>query len=106
MIMEIVEFDRPDGFTDADLLEDARSTVAHWQANPALIRKHFVTDGPKVMGVYVWPDRAAAEAAHDEAWVERFTARTGVAPGIRYYDMFMLIDNEAGNVQEFALSGA
>ena len=101
MIMEIVEFDRPDGFSDADLLDDARSTVDHWRANPDLIRKHFVTNGPTVMGVYVWPNRAVAEAAHDAAWVERFTARTGVSPEIRYFDMFMLIDNQAGTVEEF-----
>lgn len=106
MIMEIVEFDRPAGFSDADLLEDARSTVAHWQANTDLVRKHFVTDGPTVMGVYIWPDRAAAEAAHDAGWVERFKARTGEAPRIRYFDMFMVIDNAEGNVREFPLGQA
>lgn len=100
--MEIVEFDRPDGFTDADLLEDARSTVAHWQANPDLIRKHFVTDGPTVMGVYIWPNRTVAEAAHDADWVKRFVARTGTVPSIRYFDMFMLIDKEAGKVLEYS----
>ncbi|MCE8008433.1 hypothetical protein [Aestuariivita sp.] len=102
MIMELVEFDRPNGFTDADLLDDARGTVDHWRANPDLIRKHFITDGPTVMGVYVWPSRAAAEVAHDAAWVARFRERTGVEPRIRYFDMFMVIDNVAGEVTEYA----
>ena len=102
MIMEIVEFDRPDGFTAEDLLEDARSTVAQWQANPNLVRKHFVTNGPTVMGVYIWPDRASAEAAHDAEWIDRFKHRTGKLPRIQYFDMFMLIDNETGTVSEFA----
>ena len=53
MIMEFVTFDLPEDFTDDDLMEDARSTVDHWQANPDLIRKHFVKgeDGT-VMGLY------------------------------------------------------
>ena len=101
MIVEIVSFDRPEGFSDADLLEDARSTVAHWQAKPDLIRKQFVTDGPRVKGIYLWPDRAAAERGHDAAWVERFKARTGVAPRIEIFEMFMMIDNEAGKVTEY-----
>jgi hypothetical protein len=103
MIMEFVRFERPEGFTDADLLEDARSTVDHWRANPSLIRKHFITDGPRVMGVYIWPDRAAAEAAHDATWQAAFKARTGVTPSIERFEMFMEIDNAAGEVREFSI---
>ncbi|MEX0340017.1 MAG: hypothetical protein AB3N11_13375 [Arenibacterium sp.] len=103
MILEIVRFDRPEGFSDADLLADAQSTVAHWQANQDLIRKHFVTNGDEVMGVYIWPNRAASEAAHDAAWQEMFKARTGVTPNIERYDMFMEIDNVLGEVREFAV---
>ncbi len=101
MIVEMVMFDRPAGFTDTDLLEDARGTVAHWQANPDLIRKQFLKSGGEVIGLYLWPDRAAAERAHDAAWVERFRARTGVEPAFRYYEMFMEIDNAAGEVREW-----
>ena len=101
MIVEIVSFDRPAGFSDADLLEDARSTVAQWRADPELIRKQFVTDGPRVKGIYLWPNRAAAERAHDAAWVERFKARTGETPRIERFDMFMMIDNVAGEVVEY-----
>ena len=76
MIIEFVTFDCPAGFTQADILADARSTVAMWQANEKLIRKHFVTreDG-KIMGVYLWPDRAAAEARRGDR------ARPGPGPG-------------------------
>lgn len=102
MILEMVLFDRPEGCSDADLLEDARSVADHWRANPDLLRKHFVkNDAGKVAGVYIWPDRAAAERAHDAAWVARFRERTGVEPEISYFDLFMLIDNEAGTVTEY-----
>lgn len=100
MIIELVTFDRPEGFSESDLLEDARSTVAQWQANPDLMRKFFASQGDQVAGIYLWPTREAAEAAHDAAWVERFTARTGRVPQFAYWDVFMVIDNETGQVTE------
>jgi hypothetical protein len=104
MIVEIVSFDIPPGFSDDDLVADARSVAQHWQENPDLIRKHFVksADG-KVAGIYVWPDKQAALKAHDPAWIARFRSRTGTEPSFAYFDMFMLIDNEAGTVSEFPL---
>jgi hypothetical protein len=99
MIIELVSFDRPEGFSDADLLEDAKGTISHWQADPDLIRKVFATRGDEVFGVYFWPDRAMAERAHDAAWVARFEARTGRVPRFSYLDVFMVIDNENGVVQ-------
>ena len=103
MIMEIVTFDRPEGFSDADLLEDARSTIPRWKGYKGLIRKHFVTDGPNVMGVYIWESRADAARGHDAAWVEAFTARTGATPTLHIYDMFMEIDNAGDAVREFPI---
>ena len=104
MILEMVSFERPEGFSDADLMADARSTVARWRADPDLIRKHFARgeDGT-IAGVYLWPDRAAAERAHDADWVDRFRARTGRTPRFAYFDIFMLIDNAADSVEEFPL---
>lgn len=104
MIVEIVSFDMPPGLDNDGVIADARSVVAHWQSNPDLIRKHFVksADG-KIAGIYVWPNEAAGRKAHDAAWLERFQERTGTKPTITYYDMFMLIDNEAGTVSEFPL---
>lgn len=102
MIVEIVSFDMPPGFTRDDLIEDARGTVAHWQANPDLIAKHFTTaDDGSVAGIYLWPDREAASRAHGPDWIARFRARTGTEPRFAYFDVFMRIDNTAGTVQEF-----
>ncbi|WP_050930420.1 hypothetical protein [Aestuariivita boseongensis] len=103
MFIEIVEFDRPEGFSDDDLLEDGRSTIPRWKGFKGLIRKHFVTDGPKVLGVYVWETRDAAEEGHNAAWIEAFTKRTGVPPKLRLYNMFMEIDNAAGEVREYPM---
>jgi hypothetical protein len=104
MIVEIVSFEMPRGFSNDDLLADARSTTEKWRSNPDLIRKHFVkgSDG-KVAGIYVWPNKEAALTAHDSTWIANFRTRTGTEPNFAYWDMFMLIDNEAGTVSEFPL---
>jgi hypothetical protein len=104
MIIEIVSFRLPEGTTQEDVLADARAVVAQWQSDPDLIRKHFARaeDGSHA-GIYVWPSREAAQRAHDADWIARFQARTGTVPSFSYFDVFMLIDNEAGTVREFPI---
>ena len=103
MILELVEFNSPKGWTRAQVAEEARSVIPHWQANKELLRKHFLLElnGKTSAGVYVWPSLEAAQRAHDEAWKQSIIKRTGAAPTIRYFDLFLLIDNEHGEVSEF-----
>ena len=56
-------------------------------------------------GVYVWPSIEAAQKAHDEDWRAAVRKRTGGEPTIRYFDLFLLIDNAQGVVTEFAADG-
>jgi hypothetical protein len=104
MILEFVEFDSPKGWSRQQVAEEARNVIAHWQANPDLLRKHFLLElnGKTGGGVYIWPSVEAAQRAHDEAWRQSIIKRTGAAPRIRYFDLFLLIDNEHGKVSEFA----
>ncbi|MBX6329892.1 MAG: hypothetical protein IRY89_15100 [Pseudolabrys sp.] len=103
MILELVEFNTPHGWSRKQVVEEARTVVSKWQANKELKRKHFLLalDGKTGGGVYIWPSVAAAQRAHDEAWRQSVIKRTGAAPIIRYFDLFLLIDNEAGTVVEF-----
>ena len=103
MIVEFVEFRHKPGMTREQILEDARATVPKWTGNAELIRKHYVT-GENDMGgaFYIWPSREAAERAHNAEWRAAVEKRTGAPPVIRYFDLFMLIDNSAGSVTEFA----
>jgi hypothetical protein len=107
MILELVTFKAP---ADADwdaILADARATIPRWRANPALVRKHYLLsdDGHECAGLYIWPTREAAEAAHDAAWRAAVEKRTGSAPAIRYFALQMLLDNEAGTVTEWSKTG-
>jgi len=107
MILELVEFNTPKGWSREQVVEDARHVIDKWRSNPELLRKHFLlsTDGKTCGGVYVWPSIEAAQKAHDEAWRQSIIKRTGAAPTIRYFDLFLLIDNEQGKVTEFAADG-
>ena len=49
----------------------------------------------------VRPSIEAAERAHGDEWREGVKKRTGGYPTIRYFDLFLLIDNENGKVTEF-----
>ena len=103
MILELVEFNSPKGWGRQQVAEEARNVIPHWQANKQLLRKHFLLelDGKTGGGIYLWPTLQDAQKAHDEAWRQSIIKRTGSAPTIRYFDLFLLIDNEKGTVTEF-----
>jgi hypothetical protein len=103
MILELVEFNSPKGWSRQQVAEEARNVIPHWQANKELLRKHFLLElnGKTGAGVYIWPTLEAAQKAHDETWRQSIIKRTGSAPTIRYFDLFLLIDNEKGTFTEF-----
>jgi hypothetical protein len=107
MIVELVTFKAPPGANWDDILADAQHVIPKWRANPQLVRKHFLLsdDGAECAGLYIWPTRNAAEAAHDAAWQAAVEKRTGAPPTIRYFGLQMLLDNESGTVTEWSQAG-
>jgi hypothetical protein len=107
MILELVEFNSPKGWTRAQVADEARHVIPKWQANKELLRKHFLLEltgsGERRTGagIYIWPSVEAAQRAHNEDWRQSIIKRTGAAPTVRYFDLFLLIDNEQGKVTEF-----
>ena len=107
MILELVEFNSPKGWSREQVAEEARHVIPKWQANKELVRKHFLLElngketGKTGAGVYIWPSVEAAQRAHNEEWRQSVIKRAGSAPTIRYFDLFLLIDNESGKVSEF-----
>jgi hypothetical protein len=106
MILELVEFKSPEGWDRAKVLEDAKHVVGKWRANPELLRKHFLLgfEGEGA-GVYIWPSIEAAKKAHNEEWRQAVIKRSGGAPTIRYFDLFLMVDNENGKVTEWDADG-
>jgi hypothetical protein len=109
MIVELVTFPSPEGWDRTRVLEDAKDTIPKWTANRELVRKHFLlgigeAEGTGA-GIYIWPSVEAARKAHDDDWRESVKQRTGAYPTSRYFDLFLLIDNEHGQVTEWAADG-
>ena len=109
MIVELVTFQSPPEWDRAQVVEDAKHTIPRWTANRELLRKHFVrglgeAEGTGA-GIYIWPSIEAAQKAHNDEWRESLKKRTGGYPTIRYFDLFLLIDNEHGRVTEWAADG-
>ena len=104
MIVELVEFVHPAGTSRADVIESARTTLPHWQADPDLLRKHYLlgTDGRSGAGLYFWTDIAAARRAHSADWVAAAEQRTGQAVRIRHFELLMTLDNVARRVLDEA----
>lgn len=102
MIAEIVTFDNPPDATREQLVEGALQTVARWQANPDLQRKHYLSslDRRQGMGFYIWPSIEAAKAGHDAEWIAQAEARTGGKVHIAYYDLLMVLDNTTSTLTQ------
>jgi hypothetical protein len=73
MIVEYVQFKYPAGWTREQILEDARPTAVKWRANKELIRKHYIAGENGAGGAFY----------------------------ITYFDLMMIVDNEAGTTTEF-----
>ena len=103
MIAEFVSFSAPDGSTREDIVKGALDTVARWQANPELVRKHYLVsqDHRQLMGLYLWPSIEAAQRGHNAEWIAQTEARIGGKVSISYYDLFMLLDNTTGSLTQY-----
>ena len=109
MIVELVTFKLPENWDRARELEAAKGVIAKWAANKDLLRKHFLwglgEDERTGAGFYIWPSIEAAKKAHNEEWRQAVRTRTGGEPSIRYFDLMLLVDNEAGAVTEWSADG-
>jgi hypothetical protein len=85
----------PAGVPRAKVEEGILASVPTYQNIPGLIRKVFTVNEDSYGGMYVWANRAAAEAWFTPEFVARVKARTGVEPQITYFDSPVQIDNRA-----------
>lgn len=103
MISTIVRFRLPPGETHDEAMTEIQNTLPIYQAAaPALIRKAIHIDADAGIGtsIYLWADRASAEAffARASAMIK---AKTGHAPEVEYLQCNILVDNSAGEVRVF-----
>jgi heme-degrading monooxygenase HmoA len=76
-----------------------RDTIGQYEALPGLAYKMFSyaqADGD-FGGLYLWKDRAAAEAWFNPAWFERVRRERGVEGQVRLFEAPVVLVNEAGH---------
>ena len=93
----VVKFSPYPGLDRAQLEAAMIKSVPMYKNLPKLIRKYYViSDDLSYGGIYLWEDRAAAEAWFTDsvAWSNGVSRSTGVAPEITYLDVPFVIDNQ------------
>lgn len=70
-------FELPSDTTRQQVVETIKATASGYQGVPGLIRKYYglTPDGAALVGIYLWENRAAADAFYTEAWVTRVSGR-------------------------------
>jgi len=99
MYTAIVRFKLRPGITREQALEEIRHTIPIYRNQPALVRKQISLDldGGEGCSVYLWRDRAAADAFYDMAR-PMLRKQTGAEPEIRIMETQVLVDNSTGEV--------
>ncbi len=72
-----------------------RSTAPKYEGLPGLVSKAYWydDDARENGGLYIWTDRAAAEATHDDAHLARLHELYGVPPTVRWLDVPVFVNN-------------
>lgn len=89
----IVVVKTPPGVTRAMIEEGFAKAVPTYKKVPGLLRKYFTVNATGFGGMYLWKNRAAADAWHSPEWRARAKALYGVDPELTYFDTPQQIDN-------------
>jgi hypothetical protein len=95
LVAVVVTAKIPPGASRARVEEGIVASVPTYQNIPGLIRKFFTVNQDNYGGMYLWTNRAAAEAWFTPEFVAKVKARTGADPQIIYFDSPVQIDNRA-----------
>lgn len=85
----------------SDAVEAAHKSAPTYVALGAkgLVRKYYLNGATGGGGVYLWESEAAARAWYTPEWEKRVEAAFGAMPILTYYESYVMVDNEAGNIR-------
>jgi hypothetical protein len=92
-IATIVTIKTPPGITRPMLDDGFKQAVPVYEKIPGLIRKYFIANGDSFGGMYLWKNRASAEAWYSDAWRAKARATYGSEPQLTYFDVPVQINN-------------
>jgi len=67
-------------------------------ADKGLLRKDYINGEAGGGGIYYWKSREAADAWYTPGQRAKMKEKFGVEPIITYYDTYVRVDNEAGEI--------
>lgn len=85
----------PAGLPRAAIEAGMARSAPTYAAVPGLIRKYFTIGQADFGGLYLFRDRAAAQAWFSDAWRARVVATYGTQPTVTYFDVPLVVDNSA-----------
>jgi hypothetical protein len=97
-VATLVVVQTPPGVTRAMIEAGFVKAVPTYQNVPGLLRKYFTVSDTGFGGMYLWKNRAAAEAWYSPAWRARAKATYGTEPQLTYFDSPLQIDNSGQNL--------
>ena len=103
MITVIVDWQAPPQANREQLIEEFSESIPLYKGRDHLIRKYIVYD-PETnagKGIYLWDDRAAAEAFYAMA-APKIREETGHDPVISYFETPILVDNQTGETSIYS----
>ena len=97
-VVAVVEVPRPWYAPRFVVVSKMRDTVPQYERLPGLTYKAFTltADGGRFGGIYLWADRAQAEAWFSPAWFARVEKERGAKGEVRFFDAPVVLDNSGG----------
>jgi hypothetical protein len=96
----IVQFPLPKRSED-QAISSGTSTAPIYRdlAGKGLISKHYLNGDTGTGGVYLWENRAAAEAWFTKERQEMLADKFGAKPEILFFDTHVVVDNQRGETR-------
>ena len=102
MITAIVHWRADEGISREELLTRFRKSIPVYKGREHLLRKYicFDMEAHRGLGVYLWDDRAAADAFYEIAR-PMIKEETGYDPVVEFFDTPIIVDNVTGATEIF-----
>ena len=88
-------FNVPAGASKSQLVETIAATAHTYEGNPGLIRKYYgiAPAVDSLVGIYLWENKAAADAFYSSEWVAMVTKRWGSSPRRQDWETPMVVES-------------
>ncbi len=88
-------FKMPSGTSRAQIVATIRATAHTYEGIPGLIRKYYgiTPNADGLVGIYLWENRAAADAFYTADWIAAMTKRWAIPPQRQDWETPMVVES-------------